>query len=292
MKVVGQGIPNHSHRLLRFVRTRRLFTLTLLLVGSVAAAADPEPVSVTMGADRSQLEPGGTMLLGARLEIEPGWHVYWKNPGDAGLATAVDLRLAQGFETGPLLWPVPIGFSQPGEIAGYGYEGSVLLLREVWTPASFSQSTVQTIRAEVSWLACKDVCVLGEATVEEGLPLASAHLLSAEALGRWRTTLPVDSSSGKAPFSLTVSPGAVPGPRTLWLQWAAQPNEFEFFPDPGEGLRVSDVKVRSRGGLTRIDLSVGRAGEPTHLTPVLQSLVVVTDAAGRRRGYQLPINLS
>jgi len=266
--------------------------VALVLVGSVAAAADPEPVAVALVADRRQLEAGGSMLLGVRLTVEPGWHVYWKNPGDAGLATAVDLRLAQGFESGPLQWPVPISFSQPGEIAGYGYEGSVLLLRQVRAPASLGRGTPATARAEVSWLACKDVCVLGEATVEEELPLASAHLLSAEALEGWRSTLPENSNHGRAPFALTVSPGPVPGPRTLWLQWTDKPNGLEWFPDPGDGLRVSDVKVRSRGGLTRIDLSVRRAGEPTQTTSVLRSLVVVTDSAGRRRGYLLPVDLS
>src|ERR1043165_6654702 len=31
------------------------------------------------------VQPGKAFTLGIRLKIEPGWHTYWKNPGDAGL---------------------------------------------------------------------------------------------------------------------------------------------------------------------------------------------------------------
>ena len=64
---------------------------------------------------------------GVLLTPDPGWHLYWKNPGDTGLATRVAWR---GGEAGPLAWPAPTAFDEGGLLT-YGYGGSVLLSSEI-----------------------------------------------------------------------------------------------------------------------------------------------------------------
>src|SRR6185436_10923088 len=39
---------------------------------------------------------GGTITVGLHQTIEPGWHTYWRNPGDAGEPTAITWA-ADGF---------------------------------------------------------------------------------------------------------------------------------------------------------------------------------------------------
>ena len=52
---------------------------------------------------------------------ENGWHVYWRNPGDSGLATALNWTLPPGVTAGELQWPYPHR-SQLGDIVNYGYD--------------------------------------------------------------------------------------------------------------------------------------------------------------------------
>ena len=33
--------------------------------------------------------PGSTIYVALRQKIQPGWHTYWRNPGDAGDATKI-----------------------------------------------------------------------------------------------------------------------------------------------------------------------------------------------------------
>ena len=251
-------------------------------------AIEPAQVSARFVADSPRLDPGGTLALGVLLEMAPGWHVYWRNPGDSGLATDVRFELPPGFLVGPLLWPLPIEFSQPGDLIGYGYEGSVLLASEVRVPDPLTEAPV-TAKASVSWLACKDVCVLGSTELEALLPLEAAE----SAFADWRPRLPWSASAGDRPFEVSTTGGLVPDARTgdlsIWLQWSAPPRGVEWFPEPGDRLKVSGSRVQTRGTLSRIDVDLTRVGSGDHPADELPSLVVFRDESGARRGFEVRV---
>ena len=78
-------------------------------VGQAEAAAKRQPVWV-----------------GLQLTHKPEWHTYWKNSGDSGLPTSVEWTLPPGVIAGDIAWPVPKKIPI-GNLANYGYEGTVLL---------------------------------------------------------------------------------------------------------------------------------------------------------------------
>ncbi len=59
--------------------------LLVAAVLAVNAAAEESHVRARLVADAAVIEPGQLFLLGVELEPDPGWHVYWRNPGEAGL---------------------------------------------------------------------------------------------------------------------------------------------------------------------------------------------------------------
>lgn len=238
-------------------------------------------------ADTPQARPGSTFRLGVRFEIEDGWHVYWRNPGGAGLATAVDFELPDGATAGPLRWPLPIAFDQGDGIPGYGYEGSVVLAAEISVPATFDPSGAAKVRTAVSWLACKDVCVLGSAELEGSL----AELPVDPDFDEWERRLPRMSTDSTSPFTVTAKGSLASGRVTHWLRWREAPQLVEWFPDPSPAIEVKDVRVQTRGGLTRIDAAVRRRKGAEGMTDHLESLVVVTGGDGVRSGWNLKVYL-
>lgn len=85
----------------------------LLWSGSTRAGGPPMPedlVKPGLVAETASIAPGATLWVDLRLEVKPGWHVYWRNPGDSGLPTTIDWRLPPGFSAGQILWPVPEHF--------------------------------------------------------------------------------------------------------------------------------------------------------------------------------------
>ena len=101
--------------------------LLVVPVGTWAAGEDDGWARVRLVKGPESTGPDSTVFLGVHFDIEPGWHIYWKNPGGAGLATEIVWQLPNNVKAGELQWPVPAGFTQSGDIPGYGYEGSVIL---------------------------------------------------------------------------------------------------------------------------------------------------------------------
>ena len=78
------------------------------------AASPAQAVQAQILADVSTVSPGVPFHVGVLFKVADGWHIYWKNPGDAGLATAVQWQLPDGFSAGPLRWPQPKTSLSPG----------------------------------------------------------------------------------------------------------------------------------------------------------------------------------
>lgn len=107
--------------------------------------------------DVSAFQPGKPFLAGVQIDTDPGWHVYWQNPGDSGIPTTVSWRLPKGWRVNDLPWPAPRTFETGGEVA-YGYEGRTLLLSQIVPP---TKSKSVDLKASVKWLVCKEACVPG-----------------------------------------------------------------------------------------------------------------------------------
>jgi DsbC/DsbD-like thiol-disulfide interchange protein len=280
------GIGGELRRLEWDVRTcfRFLLAAVPLVIAAVAGAEDSQ-LRARLVADGDELQPGGTIHVGVLFEMEPGWHIYWKDPGDSGLSTIVEWGLPHGFVAGPLEWPIPIRFVQPGAQAAYGYEGRVLLASEIALPGELSHDEIE-LEASVSWLACKQECVPGSAELRATLPISAA----AGHFETWHSSLPVENG----PFSHSTI-GAIElesrrGELSIWLQWDEEPGEVEWFPESGERLKLGDIRVRTRGRLTRIDFTAAVIGADAGGVPSLQSVVVADDGA-RRRGWELATDL-
>jgi DsbC/DsbD-like thiol-disulfide interchange protein len=102
--------------------------------------------------------------VGIHFQLEPGWYLYWKNPGDGGLPIEVQWELPPGWKAGPLTYPVPEKFVH-GDIISYGYKGSVLLPVTLTPPDGLGPESTPLITARLDWLVCKESCLRGKGTV-------------------------------------------------------------------------------------------------------------------------------
>lgn len=144
------------------------FALAILLAVQLPLLATvrkgDEVVKATLVADTSAIQPGKPFRVGVRLIMDPGWHTYWKDPGDAGLPTTVAWKLPKGFSAGELGWPAPLQMVEPGNIRANVYTG-VTLLTTVITPPKTIAGKETVISARVDWLVCENICVPGGSDV-------------------------------------------------------------------------------------------------------------------------------
>ena len=150
------------------------FLVLACTLGFPALGFETAPVTTsrsvaTLITDADSVAPGGRVRLALRLRLTPGWHTYWRNPGEAGVPTELVPSLSPGATSGPIEWPAPGRISE-GTITTYGYSGEVVLPINVTLAAGIS-----TVSGDVSahWLACKDICVPEEASFRIDLPAAT-----------------------------------------------------------------------------------------------------------------------
>ena len=128
---------------------------------------EAELVSETQG-----VAPGGLAYVAIRQDILKGWHTYWRNPGDSGEATSAKWTLPSGWSVGDWVWPAPQRLPL-GPLMNYGYTGQVLLPVSLNVPASARPGSSVTLKADVRFLVCADICVPEEAKLQLSVPVVA-----------------------------------------------------------------------------------------------------------------------
>lgn len=102
---------------------------------------------------------GSVVSLAIRMSPEPGWHGYWRNPGDSGTEPNVKWALPRGASAGPLEYPVP-GRLTVGGLMNYVYEAPYALLLKLKVPEGLAPGTPLPIRGKFDYLVCTtEICV-------------------------------------------------------------------------------------------------------------------------------------
>jgi thiol:disulfide interchange protein DsbD len=173
-------------------------TAGLLAASAARAQTDAAPqvrteqVTATLlawapaGVPAGEASPSGDsqpVWVGLQIEHAPGWHTYWKNPGDSGMPTELRWTLPPGVQAGDIAWPLPRKIAI-GPLANYGYEGAVLLPVPLSiTPGyqSAPQEDALPVKLHASWLVCRQECIPQEGDFSLRLPLRSSTALAAAA---------------------------------------------------------------------------------------------------------------
>lgn len=168
----------------------------VLLLASCALAKSVEVghVKAEVISELKSIVPGQPFWAGLRLQIDPHWHVYWRNPGDAGTPPQIKWMLPDGFQVSEINWPLPEYIKQP-PLAAYGYNGEVLLPVLITPPDNLIPKQQIDIYAHAEWLVCQEKCIPGEVDLSMTLQVAE---MKAELDDQWsndfsqvRNNLPV-----------------------------------------------------------------------------------------------------
>lgn len=174
------------------MRYRALLLAAALTALPHEGAAAPHNAVPELVTESASFSTGRPVTLALRFAMAPGWHIYWRNPGDSGTPPSVKWTLPPGVTAGPFAWPTPKKIDMP-PLSNLGYEGEAALLAELEVPASYSGSRLR-IDAEVDWLECLEECLPGSAKLSLVLPRGDGapDLARAEFFSAARFALPAE----------------------------------------------------------------------------------------------------
>ncbi|MER2253074.1 protein-disulfide reductase DsbD domain-containing protein [Methylorubrum podarium] len=249
--------------------------------GAMTAVKAKDLVRAQLVAESEALVAGRTVTLGLHMAMKPGWHVYWRNPGDSGLHPEMAWRLPEGFSVGPVQWPVPERIPVQ-TLMNFGYEGAVTLLVPLKVPESAKAGETARLAGTLSYLVCEEICIPGSAELSLDLPVAaSAEPASGQAalFARARAALP---EAAPGPYRTTRAGDRL----VLHLDRAdlAGVTGAAFFPYAEGALdnaAPQDLAVDAAG--LHLTLTPGEAGPSSE---ALAGVLALT-ADGARRAYAL-----
>lgn len=239
--------------------TRILRTATVLFLFTAATTAMTQQVSaqharVALLARQTSITPGSNVQLGIHFILEPGWHIYWINPGDSGQPPSVQWQLPPGFAAGEIQWPRPERMQSSADLADYGYHDDALLMVLIHAPQLINNEQLRGLRfaVEARWLVCREICIPEHASLELVLPLGAIkeNPATAKLFADAEKLLPIampdgwkaEAESRKDEFLLTIASGK---PIT----------KATFFPlDPGQVDNPAPQKLQSTAAGAKIVL--------------------------------------
>ncbi len=231
-----------------------------LVVAALAAAAPAAAAStdwvgnqhaaVRLIAATDAVSGASPVEAGLEFRFAPGWHGYWRTPGDAGIAPVIDWSASPGLKTATVAWPAPTRLVVEN-LQNSTYEGQVALPVAL---AFADPRGAADIRVSIDYAACSNVCVPYHADLSLRLPVGTAGP-SAEAATIAAARAMVPGTPAEAGIEVTRETFVGTGPRrTLVVALRSRTVPFErpdlFVEHAGDGIPPAPAVLLGPDGRT------------------------------------------
>ena len=219
---------------------------------------------------------GKQVWVGLQLTHQPQWHTYWKNSGDSGLPTQMQWTLPPGVVAGDIAWPVPKKIPI-GNLANYGYEGTVLLPVPLTITPEFKPSLLGSdlpVKLKAQWLVCKTECIPEDGEFVFKIPARSTTAMSGPAFEAAFAAQPkpVLQGTGFITESRVLIDGSMLDVSVQGLPVALRGKTLDFFPETAEVIETGAKWTQAWNGAAwtaRVPLSAQRSASPGVMPVVL-----------------------
>ncbi|TYC62383.1 hypothetical protein FMN50_05130 [Rhodobacterales bacterium] len=221
--------------------------LAALVGASPLQAATTDWIEVEGGAVRliSAGPPeDGIYMTGLEFQLEPGWHTYWRYPGEAGIPPQITRSQSDNLKDFEVLYPAPERYSD-GFSSSIVYHNAIVLPIRV-TPED--PGAPVTLAFDLFFGVCNDICVPGEASLSLELsPDDDGDRLSAKLIDRDLAAVPTKAEDDALVITgVTLSDAGDSLLIETKLPPGAEADLFAAAP-AGSYIGLPDVQSRSEG---------------------------------------------
>jgi thiol:disulfide interchange protein DsbD len=158
-----------------------------------------------------------------------------------------------------------------------------MLSAPITLPADWPTDKLLPLRADASWLICKDVCLPGKANLELTIPVAkNPQPDNTGDFQTWKARLP---ATDQLPFKVTGTADS------FKLTWNAPAQNVQVLTVAPEGVEVPDISIQHNGQSTTVTSRI-RTLEPDKAAGAALGVLITYDGpAGQRQGARLGIPL-
>ncbi len=246
--------------------------------GVSAAPVNSGNVEAELISEVSSIRPGESFWVALKQKIRPGWHTYWRNPGDSGAPTKLEWNLPAGFSASDIHWPYPERVPY-GPLMNFGYHDEVVFPVLITVPDHVPGNEV-SLQAKGQWLVCADICIPESADLELVLPVSDGKPVAVA-----KHVEDFENARQKIPQDIGVIAESTFEADVIWLHvamsglQASRIRSIEYFPYEEGVLDFPSPQVLSfTDAGFKLELRAGYNFQP--IEPKLDGILVVTEDAG------------
>lgn len=177
---------------IRYLLTTGAAATALAVTPHLARAADASAwsqdtksaVRLIAGANDKALDKGAALRAGIEIKMQPGWHTYWRYPGDSGVPPRFSFAGSDNIKSATVRFPAPVLFADGGG-QSIGYSDSVIFPVTI-VPKDTAKPVI--VRLKIEYAVCEKLCVPAEGKAE--LPVGAAPSTQDAALKAAEARLP------------------------------------------------------------------------------------------------------
>jgi suppressor for copper-sensitivity B len=257
----------------------RLFAAIFILLAAFqqASAGDGLRVSLVSGGFGKS---GATALFGLKVDMDPGWHAYWRSPGETGLPP--DLKVSAASGTAKIFWPLPERFSASGfETVGYRQS---FIIPIVASGVDAGVGTELTVSGTL--YACSDICVPFPVSASAAAAAGSGDGAATREIARWLARSPGGADRAGVELQSVIRDGAdLVATFTSREQMAAPQAFLDMGMEAFGSLKSLDVDTTGRTATARFGIANLRQAPPD----LAKARIVISD--GRSAPIDTPFDL-
>lgn len=161
------------NKLIRFLSLAVLGTLICSTSYAKSWERKTNKVEVSLISSTDAVAPGNPLDVLIKFKMKNGWHIFSQNPGDIGLPTEVNWKLPLGYEFENAKWSNDKKFVNE-DIVQFGYDNTAYYKVQIIPGTDVINRA--DMRADISWLACKDECIPEQVSIRMSLPIVHQDL--------------------------------------------------------------------------------------------------------------------
>ncbi|USG62172.1 hypothetical protein NBZ79_04175 [Sneathiella marina] len=123
--------------------------------GSASAWEETEQSKIRLISEVDGVKGHKSIRLGLQVQLQKGWKIYWRSPGDAGIPPQFDWSGSVNFKQSTIHWPAPEQFDVFG-LTTWGYHDEVVYPISVEVEDS---SQPLDLKLKLFYGICEQVCI-------------------------------------------------------------------------------------------------------------------------------------
>lgn len=115
---------------------------------ALASSTKTAEVAASIIAENDKIAAGSKTYVGIKFTMSPGWHIYYRDPGETGRATSIKLNLPPGFIAEEPIWLKP-EINQEGGFTSNVYSHETIIAIPIQAPGNLALGSKLTLSADL-----------------------------------------------------------------------------------------------------------------------------------------------